>query len=191
MNLEIHTERLLLTPYAMSDLDIAVEIWTDPEVLKYICEPADYDTMVEEMPNAIKRGGNGGIGIWCINDPKSGEKLGEAYILPMPVEEDDIDYSLIVMGQMPDVDIEIGYFLKPSAWGKGYATEVCKQLLRFAFEKVMLDEVVASVNDENLASKSVLEKSGLTDRGRARCWGEISPIYRITRDEWSEFQKSN
>ena len=32
-------------------------------------------------------------------------------LLPMPVEEDDTDYSLVVPGQMPDCDVEIGYFL--------------------------------------------------------------------------------
>ena len=85
-------------------------------------------------------------------------------------------------------EMEVGYRFSDSFWGQGYATEVCKKLLRFAFEKVLLEEVVASVDDENLASKRVLEKSGLIDRGRTRCWGEISPIYRLTRDEWSEFQ---
>jgi RimJ/RimL family protein N-acetyltransferase len=48
-------------------------------------------------------------------------------------DDDYVDYDLIVMGQMPDADIEVGYFLKPSAWGQGYATEVCKRILQFAF----------------------------------------------------------
>ena len=144
----------------------------------------------EEMPNSIRRGGNGGIGIWCIADRRTGEKLGDTYLLPMPIDEDDTDFSLVVMGQMPDADIEIGYFLKRSAWGRGYATEVCKRLLQFAFQEVSLNEVVASVEDGNVASKHVLEKSGLLDRGRTRSYGQDSPIYRITRDEWNTLQQS-
>jgi ribosomal-protein-alanine N-acetyltransferase len=144
----------------------------------------------QEMPDAIKRGGNGGIGIWCISDRRTSEKLGEAYLLPLPVDEEDTDFSLVVMGQMPDAEIEIGYFLKRSAWRHGYATEVCKRLLQFAFQEVSLNEVVASVDEDNVASKKVLEKSGLLDHGRTRCYGKVGPIYRITRDEWNELQQS-
>jgi RimJ/RimL family protein N-acetyltransferase len=93
------------------------------------------------------------------------------------------------MGQMPDADIEIGYFLKRSAWGRGYATEVCKRLLQFAFQDVSLDEVVASVEEGNVASQHVLVKSGFLDRGRTRSYGKDSPIYRITRDEWNKLQE--
>ena len=190
MKLELHTKRLRLTPLEPADLDIALQMFTDPEVLKYVCDVMTEVEIREEMPNSIRRGGNGGIGIWCIADRRTGEKLGDTYLLPMPIDEDDTDFSLVVMGQMPDADIEIGYFLKRSAWGRGYATEVCKRLLQFAFQEVSLNEVVASVEDGNVASKHVLEKSGLLDRGRTRSYGQDSPIYRITRDEWNTLQQS-
>jgi RimJ/RimL family protein N-acetyltransferase len=190
MELELFTERLRLTPLVADDVDIALELWTDAEVLKFVCDALTEEEVRQEMPNSIKRGGNGGIGIWCVADRKTGEKLGDSYLLPMPIDTDDIDFSLVVMGQMPDADIEVGYFLKPSAWGQGYATEVCKRLLQFAFQEVSLSEVVASVDDGNVVSKKVLEKSGLIDRGRTRSYGKDSPIYRITRDEWDRFQQS-
>jgi len=191
MKLELNTERLLLTPYASTDLDIALELWTDPEVVEYICDVTTEAEIRKEMSDAIKRGGNGGIGIWCISHLRTREKLGEAYLLPLPIDEDDNDFSLVVMGQMPDAEIEIGYFLKPGAWGRGYATEVCKRLLRFAFQEVPLNEVVTTVDEHNVASKKVLEKSGLIDRGRMRCYGKDSPIYRITHDEWNGLQPSS
>ena len=190
MNLELHTDRLLLTPFALTDLDLALEMWTDPEVVKYIGDVMTEAEVRQEMSDSIKRGGNGGIGIWCIADRRTGEKLGDSYLLPMPVDEDDTDFSLVVMGQMPDAEIEIGFFFKRSAWGRGYATEVCQRLLQFAFQEVSLNEVVSSVDEENVASKKVLEKCGLLDRGRSRSYGKDSPIYRITRDEWDELQKS-
>ncbi len=190
MKLELHTERLLLTPYAPTDLDVALQMYTDPEVVKYVYDVMTEEEIRQEMSNSIKRGGNGGIGIWCIADRRTGEKLGDTYLLPMPIDKDDTDFSLVVMGQMPDAEIEIGFFLKRSAWGRGYATEVCKRLLQFAFQEVSLNEVVASVDEDNVASKKVLEKSGLLDRGRTRCYGKDSPIYRITRDEWNELQQS-
>ncbi|MCH8100067.1 MAG: GNAT family N-acetyltransferase [Proteobacteria bacterium] len=190
MKLELQTERLLLTPFALTDLDLALEMWTDPEVAKYVGGVMTEAEIRQQMSDVTKRGGNGGIGIWCIADRRTGEKLGDSHLLPLPIDEEDTDFSLVVMGQMPDAEIEIGFFFKPSAWGRGYATEVCWRLLQFAFQDVSLNEVVSSVDEDNVASKKVLEKCGLLDRGRTRCYGKDSPIYRITRDEWNELQPS-
>ena len=85
---------------------------------------------------------------------------------------------------MPDNDIEIGFFLKRSAWGQGYATEISRRLLRFAFEESPLTEVVATFEPGNDASRSVLEKSGFVDHGVRWCYGEESPDYRIARSDW-------
>ena len=189
MKLELLSDRLILTPLGLTDIDLAVELWTDPEVVRHICDVPTEAEVRREMPDSIKRGGNGGIGIWCIADRKTGEKLGSTYLLPMPTEDDDIDYGLIIMGQMPDADIEVGYFLKPSAWGQGFATEVCKRILQFAFQKASLDKVVASVDANNIASQNVLEKSGFIYFGQTLCWGKDGPIYKISRDEWIKFQR--
>ena len=78
MKLELHTERLLLTPLALTDLDLALELWTDPEVVKYVCDVMTEAEIRQEMSDSIKRGGNGGIGIWCIADRRTGEKLGDS-----------------------------------------------------------------------------------------------------------------
>ena len=159
-------------------------------VVRYICDVPTEAEVRQEMPDTTRRGGNGCIGIWCIADRRTGDKLGSTYLLPMPTEEDDVDYDLIVMGQTPDADIEVGYFLKRSAWGQGYATEVCKRMLQFAFQEASLNEVVASVDANNVASKNVLEKSGFRYLRRARCWGKDGPLYKISCDEWIESQRS-
>jgi ribosomal-protein-alanine N-acetyltransferase len=184
MKLVLLTERLRLTPLVEAEIDLSLEMFTDPEVVQYVCDLMNEDEIRKEMSNWTKRGGNGCIGIWCISDRSTGEKYGSAVLLPMPVDEDDTDYNLVVPGIMPDGDVEIGFSLKRSAWGNGYATEACSRLLRFAFQETPLLEVVASFEDENVASKGVLEKAGLIDRGRMHCYGEDSPSYRITRDEW-------
>jgi len=165
-------------------------MFTDPYVLKFAGGVMEEDEILRYMSNWIKRGGNGCIGIWCVSDRNSGEKLGSAALLPMPVEADDTDFNLVVPGQMPDGDVEIGYFLKRSAWGKGYATEACRRLIRLAFEESSLTEVVATFDVGNIASRNVLEKAGFVDHGSMRCYGEDGPNYRITRDGWLELQQS-
>jgi RimJ/RimL family protein N-acetyltransferase len=92
---------------------------------------------------------------------------------------------------MPDGDIEVGYFLKRSAWGKGYATEACKRIIQMAFEESPLTEVVATFEAGNVASRNVLDKAGFVDRGTMRCYGEDGPNYRITREEWLNSRQSS
>jgi RimJ/RimL family protein N-acetyltransferase len=190
MNLVLYSKRLTFTPFNASDVDLAIELFTDAEVLKFAGGVMEEDEIRRDMSNWTKRGGNGCIGIWCISDQDSGEKLGSAALLPMPVEEDDTDFSLVIPGRMPDGDVEIGYFLKRSAWGQGYATETSKRLIRMAFEESPLTEVVATFDIGNVASRNVLEKGGFVNRGTMRCYGEEGPNYRITRDEWLRSRQS-
>lgn len=190
MKLKLHSQRLVLTPFTPDDFDLSLVMWTDPAVVKYAGEIMTESTIEKNLPNWTKRGGDGCIGIWTISDRKTGEKYGSAALLPMPIENDETDYSLVVPDKMPDADIEIGYFLKRSAWGYGYATEACRRLLQFAFEETPLKEVVATFHKENLASKNVLEKAGFIDRGTRQCYGKVGLDFRITRDEWLRLQSA-
>ena len=190
MNLVLYSERLALTPFDASDLELCLEMFTDPDVVGFVGGVMSEEEIRGEMSNRIRRGGNGCIGVWCISDRGSGEKLGSVALLPMPVEEDDTDFSLVIPDQMPDGDVEIGFFLRRSAWGKGYATEASKRLLQLAFEESPLSEVVATFDVCNFASRNVLQKSGLVDRGLMRCYGKNGPNFRMTRDEWIELQQS-
>ena len=190
MSLTLHTERLVLTPYDLADTDIAIEIFTDPDVCRYAGHVSDVDEIRENMYTRVRRGGNGCIGVWCIKIAKTGEKLGTVALLPMPIDGNTTDWELVVPDEMPDADIEIGFFIKKSAWGNGYATEASRRLLQFAFEDSPLQAVVATFDDENFASRNVLTKAGFIDRGRRRSYGADGTYFRITREEWLSSQPS-
>lgn len=185
MSRTLTTERLRLTPLTVGDVDVALEMFTNPAVTVYVGDVMTEDAIRQEMPVWTKRGGDGCIGIWCVSNSATGEKYGSGFLLPMPVEEDDTNWDHVVPGVMPEGDVEIGYVLKESAWGKGFATEVCRRLLRFAFEETPLEEVVATFDDDNQASRRILEKSGLSCKGRRRAYGEDAAAdWHITRSEW-------
>ncbi len=60
MNLDLMTERLRLKPLAQTDVDIAVEMFTDPAVVKYMGNQLmSEDEICKEMAIWMKRGGNG------------------------------------------------------------------------------------------------------------------------------------
>lgn len=184
-HLMFETDRLSFRPLELDDLDLAIEQWTDPEVAKYVTGAAvSPDTLRREMPLYIRRCAGGWIGIWVLTCKISGEKLGTAILLPMPVEADDTEWDLLGTDTIPDRQIEVGYILKRSAWGKGYATEACRRMIRFGFEQTPLDEIVATIDPDNEASRRVLLKSGLRETGTIRAYAMDIPGFRITRAEW-------
>jgi len=103
----------------------------------------------------------------------------------LPIDEEDTDWNLVAGDEMPDADVEIGYLLKRSAWGNGYATEACTRLLKFAFEESPLTEIVAVTHPENAASQNVLRKSGLLEEGMRRAYAGQCPAFRLSRRQWS------
>ncbi|MFM2042834.1 MAG: hypothetical protein RLY86_1410 [Pseudomonadota bacterium] len=91
-------------------------------------------------------------------------------------------------GQGEENGAEMGYWLAPAAWGRGYGTEMVRAMLACAFGPVGLDHVQAAADPENHASNAVLRKAGLVlervdplhSRGLR---GDPGPanIHRITR----------
>ena len=55
---------------------------------------------------------------------------------------------------------EIEWTINPQHWNNGYATEIAKEMLSFAFEKAGFEEVVGIVKETNISSVRVLEKIG-------------------------------
>ena len=183
--LVLETERLRLTPFVMADTDIAQTVLCDPEVMRFVADAITPDAVVTHMTDAVKRGAGGRIGIWCITRKDTSEKIGDGVLIPVPIDADDTDWSQVVPDAYPDAQIEVGYLLKPSAWGQGFATEACRRLLRFAFEQTDLAEVVATTDPENAKSHHVLQKCGMRALGQKRAYGyDEVEWYEITREAW-------
>lgn len=183
--LVLETERLLLHPFSRAHEPLAQEILTDARVMKYVTEePLTADAVSQHMDDAVKRGAGGRIGIWAAEVKQTGELIGDGVLTPIPIEGDDTDWSQVVPDAYPTDMIEVGYLLKPSAWGQGYATEICTRLLRFGFEMTDLDLIVACTDLENVGSQHVLRKSGMYDYGTGRAYREEVAWFELPRSDW-------
>lgn len=87
-----------------------------------------------------------GFGRWAAIELASGEFVGWFELEPR-----DDDPS----------QMELGYRLRRSAWGKGYATEGARALVDRAFAALGAERVCAETMAVNVASRRVLEKAGL------------------------------
>ena len=175
VELQLFTGRVALRPLSINDVGLVIDMFTDEQVMKYAGGAIPKEKIIEKMGMYTRRGGNGCIGVWCIYDRITGESLGSTALTPLPVDKDDTDWEQVIEDQLPDGEVEIGYFLKRTAWGNGYATETVERILRFAFEDSPLEEVVAVTDPENRRSRRVLEKSGFVSTGNRRAYGKDHP----------------
>lgn len=180
------TMRLRLTPMTLDDLDLATALLCDPQVMRYVGGTAmTAEAAAAHMPDAVRKGAGGRLGIWTASLKDSGEKIGDGVLLPLPIESDDTDWTQVRPERYPDAHIEVGYLLRPAFWGQGFATEICTGLLRFGFENTDLDEIYAVTDPDNTASQNVLGKAGLRGLAPRRAYAEDDlPWFRITRAEW-------
>ena len=144
----VETERLVFKLYTDQDKEDFLRLLTDPLVMRYVekgpltAEQAEvlWTRLIDDFyPKGVDT-------IWAVFAKDNGRFVGNASLRPRPERQKDW---------------EIGYYLRPEEWGKGFATEIASRLVRFGLETAGLREVFATVDKENLASINVLKKSGL------------------------------
>jgi RimJ/RimL family protein N-acetyltransferase len=163
------TERLVLRRPRDSDLEGFALLCADTEVMRYIGTGRPLDRGTSERSFALiqahwTRHGSGLRSAICRED---GEYLGFVGLAVVPGRS--------VAGG----ETEIGWRLRRAAWGKGYATELGRALVGHAFSVLKVPRVVAQVEPANAASRRVLEKLGMTERGTRTAYGRPHLLYAV------------
>lgn len=150
MEVLLETERLRLRRFTLADLLGVVALHGHPEVMRYVTGTPTAPEVVARtvLPRFLRYDPcRPALGVWAADDRRSGEFLGW--------------FSLKRRSGAGNAEAELGYRLTPGAWGRGYATEGARALVERGFE-AGLRRVVANVYEENVASRRVLEKLGMT-----------------------------
>jgi RimJ/RimL family protein N-acetyltransferase len=152
MHILLETDRLILRRFTEDDVDNLVDLDGDPDVMHFLNggRPTPPEVIQNEtLPRFLAYYGcSAGYGVWAAIEKSSGDFLGWFALRP---EEDG----------SPD-RVELGYRLGKTAWGKGYATEGSRALIRKGFTELGVRRIVAQTMTVNLASRRVMEKAGLT-----------------------------
>jgi RimJ/RimL family protein N-acetyltransferase len=173
----LETERLLLERWNERHRESWQLICRDPEVMRFIGpgqlrEPAKADEVCDGM---LAHWRERGFGWRSVLDRATGEWLG---FVGLNVVGQGVD------GVAPD-EVEIGWWLVRSAWGRGYASEGAAVLRDEGFERVGLDRMIARLQPANRASSRIAEKIGmhLGREGTGR-HGEALLVFRLDRAAW-------
>lgn len=182
MRVFLETDRLLLREFDLQDADLLVELDGDPRVMRYLTggAPTSRDDIQSRVLPAFMDyyGRFPGYGFWAAIEKSTGNFLGWFHYRPGP--------------DAPVDEPELGYRLRFEAWGKGYATEGSRALIAKGFAEFDVQRVVASTMAVNIASRRVMEKSGMRFvRSFVAEWPMSIPGYEhgaveyaVSRSEW-------
>jgi RimJ/RimL family protein N-acetyltransferase len=181
MDVLLETDRLVLRRFTPDDADLLVQLDADPAVMRYVTggrATSREEIETDVLPAFLAYHERGRWGFWAAIERLSGEFLGWFHLRPH--------------GEDPDDEPELGYRLRASAWGRGYATEGARALVRHGFTELGARRIYAETMAVHTASRRVMEKAGLRHvRTFFQPWpdpidgdehGDVE--YALTREEW-------
>ena len=160
----------MLRPLGLADLGPLHEIYADREVMRYIGSGDSHSESVDEterrLQGLMNHQDEHGFSLWAVTDRANGTVMG---------------YAGLIHYAHRGPEIELAYRLAKPYWGKGYATEAARGWLRYGFDELGLDRIVAVTHPENVASQRVLEKVGMRYERMAIHDGVRVRLYAIER----------
>jgi RimJ/RimL family protein N-acetyltransferase len=163
----LETERLVLRPPRLEDLDRWAEMMADAETARFIGGVQPKPAVWRYVMTAAGAWALTGVSMFSVIEKSSGLWIGrvgpwQPYGWP---------------------GSEIGWGLRRDAWGKGYAVEAAAATMDYAFDVLGWDDVIHSIDPENAASINVARRLGSTNRGP----GQLPPPYEAARvDLWGQ-----
>jgi ribosomal-protein-alanine N-acetyltransferase len=122
----------------------------DPAVMEYFPAPLSRrgsDHLIEMIENGFEQRG---FGLWAVE-----VRATETFIGFTGLSEPSFESHFTPA-------VEIGWRLAREAWGEGYAAEAARASLAFGFEEIGFDQIVSFTSAENMRSRAVMERIGMT-----------------------------
>jgi RimJ/RimL family protein N-acetyltransferase len=165
------TPRLRLEPVADAHFDELLAMNSMPEVMRYITGKPDSPEDTQAMIERVKaRWAEDGFSWWSMFELASGRLIGAC--------------GVMYLGRDPANPLELGWRLRPEAWGQGFASEAAARIAQFAFDDLDAPLVCAICHPDNLASSRVMERLGMHYRGEELWYDRNVAVYQMTRAQW-------
>ncbi|WP_107481367.1 GNAT family N-acetyltransferase [Streptomyces malaysiense] len=185
MDSYLETERLTLRRFTADDADLLIELDSDPAVMRYLSggEATEPEIVRERHLPSIIAGyekWDGDLGLFAAYEREGGAFVGWFCLRPEP--------------DGPRDRTELGYRLRQPSWGRGYATEGSRALLRKGFTGLGVRMVWAETMSVNRGSRNVMEKLGMTLTDTIPTPPDMEMVegaehggvrYEITKEQWA------
>jgi|SRR5688572_1628327 len=163
----LETDRLLMRRLAASDLDDLYALYRDPDIRRYFPEGTlTLDETREELAWFLNgHPDHPELGLWATIHKPTGAFIGRCGLLPWTIEGVD--------------EVEIAYLIAKPWQRQGLGGEAARALVRYGFETLGLERLIALVDLENEASIRTAEKAGLRFWKEVALEGVRSAVYSI------------
>ena len=150
----LQTPRLRLRELTPDDVDSLAQVLSDPETMRYYPVPLDRAAVEQWIARNRQRYRDDGVGLWAMELMKFEGLIGDCGIILQQVEGERL--------------YEIGYHLRRDHWGQGLATEAAIACRDWAFSHLKTKRLISLIRPENLPSRRVAERNGMT------IWKEVN-----------------
>jgi [ribosomal protein S5]-alanine N-acetyltransferase len=143
----MQTPRTIIRPYAESDVESVLPIFTDPITMSFWERPLDEDAIAAWVARNARSFRETGLGRMLVELRGSGETIGDCGIVRAEVagcEENDL-----------------GYIIHHPYWRRGLGMECARACLEYGLRNLGLRRVVANMPHDHVASARVAEKLGM------------------------------
>lgn len=177
--IEFETDRLRLRQWRDDDLEPFAALNADPRVMEFLPKQLDRRESDELARRIRSRIEQRGWGLWAV-EVKGGKPFIGYVGLSVPV-------ATLLFSPC----IEIGWRLAFDHWGQGYASEAARGVLRVAFDRLELPEIVSFTAIVNNRSCRVMKRIGMQYSGEFGhpSLSEDNPLrphvlYRLRGEQW-------
>jgi ribosomal-protein-alanine N-acetyltransferase len=166
----LETIRLRLREFTIEDADALALVLSDPETMRYYPAPCDRAGVEQWIERNRRRYQQDGVGLWAMElkrtqDVKTEEMIGDCGIVRQHVKGER--------------RYEIGYHLRRDFWGQGLATEAAIACRDWAFAHLKTERLISLIRPENLPSRRVAERTGMTVWEQVNWGGLPHCVYSI------------
>ena len=166
----IETERLILRPMEITDIDAMLRIFTDPLVIaSFGIPPFERPQMERWVQRNLSHQDEYGYGLFSVI-----LKSNELLVGDCGLEQMDIEGVKVA---------ELGYDFHSDYWHQGLATEAAKAVRDYAFKILSLPRLVSLIRTGNDAARHVAERLGMTLISESTRFGNRYWKYGIEQNE--------
>lgn len=156
----LETPRCIVREFVPEDLEGLYSLY-DEQARRFIIPPDEDREHEQEILNAYIGWVYSfyGYGYWAVVEKKTGQLIGR------------VGYAVLSDGTVQadtGADVSFGYLLAKEVRGRGLAREVCTALLRYGFEMLGFQKILAEADEDNTVSQALLRRLGFTWTGAYR-----------------------
>jgi [ribosomal protein S5]-alanine N-acetyltransferase len=166
----LETARLTLRYLTDDDVEAIFAVIGDPETMKFYPQRFSRDDAVRWVTRNQERYRHEGHGLFAVVLKSNGEVIGNCGVVRQNVEGESL--------------LEVGYHFRRDYWGHGYATEAARACMTYAFGQLGAEKVVSLILPENLPSRRVAERNGMTVERQVIFHDLPNLMYAMKREDY-------